>query len=67
MSSLRSCSFSINCCKHGVLHNHGGDSFFQKDKSCVGPKLGLKSILLFYKDLLEIKNCLQKAIFEQNL
>jgi len=20
---------------HGVLHNHGGNSFFQKDKSCV--------------------------------
>ena len=46
----------------GVLHNHGGDSFFQKDKSCIGQKLKLKSILLFYKDLLEIKSCLLGAI-----
>jgi hypothetical protein len=42
---------------HGVPHNYGGDSFFQKDKSCVIPKLWLKSILLFYKNLLEIKSC----------
>jgi len=40
-------------------------AFFQKDKSCVSPKLWLKSILLFYKDLLEIKSCLLAAVFEQ--
>ena len=51
----------------GVLHNHGGDSFFQKDKSCIGPKLLLKSILLFYKDLLEIKSCLLEVIFKVKL
>jgi len=51
---------------HSVLHNHGGDSFFQKDICCVSPKLWLKSILLFYKDLLEIKSCLLESIFEQN-
>jgi len=43
---------------HGVLHNHAGNS-------SVSPKLWLKSILLFYKDLLEIKICLVEAIFEQ--
>ena len=51
----------------GVLHNHGGDSFFQKEKSCISPKLLLKSILLFYKDLLEIKSCLLDAILELKL
>jgi hypothetical protein len=51
-----------NCQNQGVLHNHGGDSFFQKDKSCIGPKLLLKSILLFYKDLLEIKSYLLGGI-----
>jgi len=35
------------------------DSFFQKNKSFLSPKLRLKSILLFYKDLLEIKSCLK--------
>jgi len=44
---------------------HGGGSFFQKDKSCISPKLRLKSILLFYKDRLEIENCLLSAILEQ--
>jgi len=39
-------------CIHGVLHNH--ESFFQKVKSCISPKLRLKSIFLFYKDRLEI-------------
>jgi len=48
---------------HGVLHNYGGDSFFQKDKSCVSPKLWLKSILLFYKNILEIESCLKEAVF----
>jgi len=43
---------------HGLLHNHGGDSFFQKAKSLISPKLKLKSILQFYKDLLEIESCL---------
>jgi len=56
---------TMKCDHHGVLHNHGSDSFFQKDKRCVSPKLWLKSILLFYKDLLEIKLCQQEAIFEQ--
>jgi len=46
----------------GVFHNHGGGSFFQKDKSCVGPKLKHKSILLFCKDLLETKSCQLGAI-----
>ncbi len=51
---------------HGVLHNYGGDSFFQKDKICVSPKLWLKSILLFYKkNLLEIESCLLEATSEQ--
>jgi len=40
-------------------------AFFQKDKSCVSPKLWLKSILLFYEDRLEIESCLLGAIFEQ--
>jgi len=52
---------------HGALHNHGGDSFFQKDKSCIGQKLKLKSILVFYKDLLEIKSCLLGDIYELKL
>ena len=51
----------------GVLHNHGGDSFFQKDKSCIGPQQLLKSILLFYKDLLKIESCLLGAILELKL
>jgi len=55
-------SFLLLFFGHGVLHNHGGDSFFQNDKSCVSPKLRLKSILLFHKDRLEIKSCLLGAI-----
>ena len=27
---------------HGDLHNHGGDSLFLKDRSCITPKLRLK-------------------------
>ena len=42
-------------------------AFFLKDKSCLGQKLTLKSILLFYKDLLEIKSCLLIAIFKVKL
>ena len=55
------------CTAQGVLHNHGGDSFFQKDKSCISPKPLLKSLLQFYKDLLEIKSCLLGAILELKL
>jgi len=54
----------ISLC-HGVLHNYGGNSFFQKDKSFVRPKLWFKSILLYYESLLEIKSCLLEAVFEQ--
>jgi len=53
------------CLIHGVLQNYGSNSFFQKDKSCASPKIWLKSILLLYKDLLEIESCLLKAVFEQ--
>ena len=42
---------------YGVLHYHAGDSFFQKDISSISPRVGLKSVLLFYKDCLEIKSC----------
>jgi len=31
----------------------------------MSPKLRIKSILLFYKDRLEIENCLLDAIFKQ--
>ncbi len=60
-----SCSYIEMAHTHGVLHNHGGDCFFQKDKSCISPKLRLKSILLFYQDRLKIESCLLGAIFEQ--
>jgi len=41
-------------------------AFFQKDKSCLSSKLKIKSILLFYKDCLEIEGCLLGAIKELN-
>ncbi len=40
-------------------------AFFLKDRSCISPKLALQSILLLYKDRLEIESCLLGAIFEQ--
>ena len=39
----------------GVLHNHGRGSFFKNTKVVVGPKLRLKSILLFYKDTFSVR------------
>ena len=44
------------------FYKHGGDSFFQKDKSCIGPKLKLRSILLFYKDVMKKESYLLGAI-----
>jgi hypothetical protein len=32
------------------FHYHRGDSFFQKDKSCVSEKLRFQSILILYKE-----------------
>ncbi len=55
---------------HGVLHYHEGDSFFQKDKSCITPKIRLKLILIFYKDQLEVLKLLimfEKIEFEQHV
>ena len=52
-------------CDQGVLHNDA--AVFIKGSRCIGPKLRLKSILLLYKDLLEIKSCIPNAIFKLNL
>ena len=59
---------SIKILSQGVLHKHGRDSLFLKEKIRADTRLKLKPILIFFKDLLEIALCFQSNyhVFNQD-